>query len=367
MAVSRKFLLSFFIFTITFLFLAKDTFAATITINNYPSQISTDPFDVEVYISGYTGKNYLRIDLYKEGTTNYFGETFNGTYWYGDSDGVQYFSIEGINSTHLQGKIGNPTLTKYPGPGSFKLRIRRYTSSGNPASGDQQTAVEVQINVPIETPTPSPTPTLVPTSTPKPPTSTPTPKPIATYKINEAKDEDGEILNNVKVYVDDVYLHHYAPEVLTFGDGCQCDTYVDCGFGQHLIKLEKTGYHDWNETKTFNVNDFYEVSPVMIFLDSTSTPTPTPTPTPTLRQTIIPSLTPKATIKTASKSGEVLGEEEATLSAFYPYEATEGAKENETTSSAKNKLWPKIFLVVGLLFVFAGAFWGWYNLKDYTS
>lgn len=95
----------------------------------------------------------------------------------------------------------------------------------------------------------------------------------------------------------------------------------------------------------------------------TSTPTPRPpTPTPTPKQTVVPSLTPKPTFKTASESGEVLGEKEATLSAFYPYEATEGAEENEATSSAKNKLWPKIFLVVGLLLVFVSAFWLWYRV-----
>jgi len=215
-------------------------------------------------------------------------------------------------------------------------------------------------------PTPIPTPTLTPTPTPKP--VTPTPKLTATYKINEVKDEDGEILSNVKVYVDDVYLHHYAPEVLTFCDGCQCDGYVACGFGQHLIKLEKTGYHDWTETKMINPNTNDEVNPVMIFSDSTSVPTPTPTsrPTsiPTPKQTVTSSLTPKPTVKIASSSGEVLGEEVATLSAFYPYEATNEAEEKEATVSAKNKLWPKVFLGAGLLLVFASALWGWYNFKE---
>lgn len=212
----------------------------------------------------------------------------------------------------------------------------------------------------ISSPTLAPTPTSTPRLTP-----TPTSKPMATYKINEVKDEDGEILNNVKVYVDDVYLHHYVPEVLTFCDDCQCDGYVVCGFGQHLIKLEKTGYHDWNETKIINPNTNDEVNPIMIFSDSTSVPTPTPTsrPTsiPTPKQTIVPSLTPKPTVKIASSSGEVLGELGATLSAFYPYEATNGAEENEAISSVRNKLWPKIFLGVGLLLVFASVFWGWYN------
>ncbi len=205
-----------------------------------------------------------------------------------------------------------------------------------------------------------PTPNSTPTPSPKPPT--PTVKPNATYKINEVKDEDGEILNNVKVYIDDVYLHHYAPEVLTFCDDCQCDTDVDCGFSQHVIKLEKTGYHDWSETKTFGPSDFIEVSPVMIFSESISTPTPSVSPTPTPKATVTPSLTPKVISKTASDSGEVLGEEVATLSAFYPYQASDGAEENEASLSAKNRIFPKVFLVSGLLIIFVSAFWAWYRL-----
>lgn len=226
---------------------------------------------------------------------------------------------------------------------------------------------------PTPTPTLAPTPTSSPTPTPPTPTSkplTPTPKPTATYKINEVKDEDGEILNNVKIYVDDIYLHHYAPEVLIFCDGCQCDSYVDCGFGQHTIKLKKTGYNDWNEMKIINAGDFYEVYPVMSFSQSNPSPTPTPTiklttPTPTLK--IVPAPTKKPAVKTASDSGEVLGEEESSPAAFYPWEATEEEKINqESTPSAKNKLLPKIFLGAGFSFLFGVAFWLWYNFY-YTN
>ena len=218
-------------------------------------------------------------------------------------------------------------------------------------------------------PTPTPTPTLAPTLTPKPPT--PIPKPTATYKINEVKDEDGEVLrSSVKVYVDGVYIHHYAPEVLTFCDNCQCDSYVVCGFGQHTIKLEKTGYEDWSKEITINSNASDEISPVMVFLESNPTSTPVPslkisTPTPTKK--ILPTPTPKKSSQTATASGEVLGEEVATFSAFYPYEATSEPEENEATPSVRNKIIPKIFLVGGLLLLFASAFWLWYTFRKYTS
>ncbi len=252
-------------------------------------------------------------------------------------------------------------------PLSKTARVEAYTSLNqgsplNPVLFDDLVFEKVNQSVPTSTPNQSltPTPTLISTPTPKPPT--PTPKEIATYKINEVKDEDGEILKNVKVYVDGVYLHHYVPEVLTFCDDCQCDDYLSCGFGEHTIKLEKTGYEDWSKTITINPETADEVNPVMIFLESTSMPTPTSSPTSTPKPTIIPSLTPKPTSKTASDSGEVLGEEVATLSAFYPYQASDEAERNEASLSAKNRIFPKVFLGAGLLLVFAGAFWLWYRV-----
>jgi len=186
-------ILIFLIASAVFLFLTKEVLAVTITIDSSPSSVSGEPFDVSVSIAGPNpGTNYLRIDLFKEGTTNYFGETFNGESWYGGSDGTHYFPVnissEGTASATFRGRIGNPTSSEYPGPGVYKLRIRRYTSSGNPASSDQQIPVDVQITIPVSTPTPTAEPTAtpeptsapVPTLSPKPPTSTPTKKPTPT-------------------------------------------------------------------------------------------------------------------------------------------------------------------------------------------
>ena len=123
------------------------------------------------------------------------------------------------------------------------------------------------------TATPTPSPTKMPTPSPRPAK--------ATYQINEVKNEKGEALSSVKIYVDDQYIHHYAPEVLEFGDDYYCDDdkKVACGFGEHVIRLEKNGYQDWEETKEIKVGDAYLVNPVMAFLPS---PTPTPTAVPVL-------------------------------------------------------------------------------------
>lgn len=134
-------------------------------------------------------------------------------------------------------------------------------------------------------PTSTPTNIPVPTNTPAP---TPTPAPQkATYKINKVKDSGGNTVTNVKIYVDGLYIHHYAPEELTFCDGCKCDTDVDCSFGQHTIKLEKSGYQDWSETKMISAGASYEVNPVMNKLISTLTATPTS------KLTSLPTSTPK--------------------------------------------------------------------------
>lgn len=190
-----KLLKIFILFQILFLFLPNPVKAVTIEIANYPTTIDSGTFQVEAKISGAgDGTNYLRVDLYKDGTSNYFGETYNGSDWYFGSEGKNYFPIQIQDSTAsatIQAQIGNPSNTKYLGSGQYKLKIRRYTSSGSSSSNDTQTPVDVQIN--YQTPSPEPTqapttqptsaPTTAPTSssTPKPsPTKSPTPKPTST-------------------------------------------------------------------------------------------------------------------------------------------------------------------------------------------
>lgn len=109
----------------------------------------------------------------------------------------------------------------------------------------------------------------------------------AIYSINEVKNTSGEAIPQVKIYVDGNYTHHYAPEVLTFCETCHCDDdkNVDCNFGEHTIKLEKSGYLDWVESVTVAVGESYSVYPVMV------APSPTPTSEPTLTPTSTPTPT----------------------------------------------------------------------------
>lgn len=148
-----------FIFSLTcYLLIVRSILAVTTSISNIPHSISTDPFTITVTVSGAgTGKNYLRIDLFKSPSTNYFGETHNTLGWYSDSDYSLYYSINiesgVVWSGDVQGRIGNPTSAQYNGPGMYKLRVRRYTSSGNYNSTEaNDSAADIEINASLTTP-----------------------------------------------------------------------------------------------------------------------------------------------------------------------------------------------------------------------
>src|SRR5579859_2267397 len=134
--------------------------AVTVVIDDFPKSISSDPFSIHVSISGAKdGTNYLRIELYKDGTNNYFGETFSGTSWYAGADGLQYFPVQitgASASATLQGRLGNPSGGDYSGPGQYDLKVKRYTASGNAASGDSVNTAAIEINYNLTTPTPEP-------------------------------------------------------------------------------------------------------------------------------------------------------------------------------------------------------------------
>jgi hypothetical protein len=158
---------------------ANPSHAVSVQILSSPSTITQDMFTLTASISGAgNGTNYLRIDIYKEGTTSYFGQTNNGTDWYSGSDYHLYFPVTIAGSSwngSLQGKLGSPTTSQYDGTGSYKLRLRRYTSGGS-SSSPEADASSVIVAIAFPTPTPTPSPTLTPTHTPT-STSVPTTKP----------------------------------------------------------------------------------------------------------------------------------------------------------------------------------------------
>ena len=183
-----------------------------------------------------------------------------------DSDQIYLYDLtssDSLDTFTYNGSTENKSWGRIPDGGSVYTEVLEST----PGSSNKEPTSE----------TPTPTPTANTQST------------DAKYKINDVKDKNGNTLSSVKVYVDDVYTNHYAPEELTFCDGCKCNN-ADCGFGSHTIKLEKSGYKSWSETKDMNTGDNHEANPV---LESESTPAPTKTATPTAKPKKTSTPTPK--------------------------------------------------------------------------
>lgn len=174
------------LYFVFFLF-PSPVFAVITTITEFPNTISNDPFTITASISGASaGQNYLRIDLFKEGTTNYFGETSVNGSWVTSSEWLSYLPITissgQVWNGQIQGRIGSPSVTDYDGMGIYKLRVRRYTSSGGTGSESNASAVTVIVSLPTSSPTPTltVTPSPTPTATHAPtPTKTPSPTPTS--------------------------------------------------------------------------------------------------------------------------------------------------------------------------------------------
>lgn len=199
-----------------------------------------------------------------------------------------------------------------------------------------------------------PTPTDITCQNSSSPSPSPTPNPnpsnssttsTATYKINEVKDSSGNILSSVQIFVDGNYVHHYAPETLKFCDGCTCDNYANCGFGEHTIKLGKDGYKEWSEKRIINSGSTYEISVVMSAVDLSS-PSPSILPSPTSSPSLIASKKPspfpsnQEEINETSIAGEILGEENS--------QSAQPVQNNKTTNNKKFLL-PLIISFFGMI------------------
>lgn len=207
-----KIVISFYLILIYFLVLINHVQAVTLTYSNIPSTISSDSFNLNITVDGASpGTNYLRIDLYKEGTNNYFGETQIGGNWYRGSEGNQYIPItigsDKIATAAVTGRVGQPSLSDYPSPGDYYLRIRRYTESGNPAGSDEQTPIKVNITAPAASPTPSPEPT--PKSTPS-----PSPSPTTSPSLRPSPRPRPRLLNTPRTTLSTESVSTPSPEVL---------------------------------------------------------------------------------------------------------------------------------------------------------
>lgn len=199
------------------------------------------------------------------------------------------------------------------------------------------------------TPTFSPTPTPNPTS---PPTQSQTSKPTATLKINDARDQNDNVLTgSLKIFIDGSYTGNYTPETYTFCDDCKCgNNNVPCGFGSHTIKVEKTGYLDWTKTLEISANNNYEETPIL----NLQTPLPTQTPK--------PSTTPK-TSPTPQAENIIQASESALTQNLSPKPMVlglESARMEEEKESSNSDTYFNIaavfFIIAGLSFLSAASY-----------
>lgn len=144
-----------------------------------------------------TTNYYLQGVLRSASSSKYFGETKNNR-----GDWIDYISSpekEFIASNFFLTDVQNASWSgqislrfkaddpNYFGPGTYDLKIRRFTGNSTNSAGESNT-LTLTLSAPLPVPSPSPTPTPTPTPSPTPsptpttPTLTPSPTPKPSLK-----------------------------------------------------------------------------------------------------------------------------------------------------------------------------------------
>lgn len=176
------------IFATLFFLLATIVFASAPNISNTPSEINLDSqFAVSASMDGLSANTTyrMRIVLATQGSSNYFGSTFNGSEWYnGTPSPIDYTKFQTITtdqngawSGDIQGKVENSDPNFTSGGGTYDLKVGRYTAGGSSATWSNVVAVNLIAPSPAPSPTPNPSPSPTPSPIPT-PASTPIPTPI---------------------------------------------------------------------------------------------------------------------------------------------------------------------------------------------
>jgi hypothetical protein len=211
---------------------------------------------------------------------------------------------------------------------------------------------------------PSPSPTPQPTLKPSPETEE---DPKAVLQIAEVTDSSGEKLSSVKIYLDGEYMHHYAPEEIEFCSDCK-DGEIKCDFGEHTIKLEKSGYYSWEENKKIEPGKEYEINVALSKEEKDDEETdsdlnPSIAPSPIVSASPSPTASPAASPEDneatiATISGQVLG---ATKSAG---EKEQGNKPEKDKKQSLRRFLPIVFILSGIGLT---GFSGYFFVKDKTK
>ncbi len=337
-----------------FVFKPVSVFAFQITGTDKDSINSVDEeIRVDLDISQLPDTNsYFRVGFVStESSTSYFGKLKNEQDNWIEigslSDCSNYYFYDGDKDIiSIKTKIGEEKEA-----GTYYIKAHRITST---CGSSKSTDNNYEISLILPSPSPEPSPTEVDSAEPS------AEPEQALVKIEEVKDEDKEEINSVKIYLDDKYLKHYAPEEIEFCDDCE-DNQVKCNFGKHVFKLEKSGYHTWEQEKNIEKGKEYIISVVLDKIEPkvqplpspselTVSPAPSPVPTPSPDKK-------KVDIEIASISGMVLGATESGLETEkspFPSASNNGGGEN-----TKANLFPFLFIGTGSVIISTVFFLLW--------
>lgn len=316
---------------------------ATVFINEFSS--NSDPEWVELYndssstveLSGWTIADEAQTPKQLNGNIPGFGYYVfeNQTGWLNNTGGDRIILFNGtsvedqVEYGKSESVVGTPSSTK--SAGRVPNASNSWQNNIDPSKGSQNSTEE----------TPAPTASATPSPSPS----------QATVNIAEAIDANGQVLNTVKIFIDDTYINHYAPETLTFCDGCFCNSVV-CGFGNHTFRFEKSGYVSYEKSENIEFGGNYQINPVLSEeediseTESTSPPSQSPK-TPSSFSVSLPlSSTPKpqkTDIAENSDGQRVLGIQDENV------EKKEEENNNESIKSSKFPTASYFFLFAGFL------------------
>ena len=157
---------------LAFLFNTSLVGAVSVTIPGVLPAITDQTFTVSVSVSGASANttNYLEVDLFPTGTSNYFGFTSNGTSFIKNgspSNCSQYYPIPIDSSGNWSGSVPaqlDTSSSSFTGSGNYSLKVRRYTSSCG-YIWSNEAIIPISYSVSSPTPSATPTPTPSPTQT----------------------------------------------------------------------------------------------------------------------------------------------------------------------------------------------------------
>ena len=153
-------------------FFTKVAFAMSPLVVTFPNEITVgQDYAVEAKMSGLSKSAvyWLRLVLFKSGSLDYFGSTWNGSVWYNGTPSINYQNYLAVNTNdggawegEIKGKVELSDPNYIRGLTDYSLKLGLYTEAGSSATWSEP--MRVTLLDLASTPAPSLTSTLMPTS-----------------------------------------------------------------------------------------------------------------------------------------------------------------------------------------------------------